>query len=498
MNRIEQWKQEKAGLQILPEIIRYSRNGAEAISERDKALMKWYGVFFRKHTPGYFMMRVRITNGIATAAQVRTLAEVTSQLGAGFADLTTRQQIQLRSVRMPDIPDVFQRLRGVGLTTLQTGMDNVRNVIGCPVAGLTPRELLDASPIARELTRRFLGKPEYANLPRKFNVAVTGCPENCVGVESQDVGLVPARRGDRIGFNVLAGGKMGSGGYRRADALDVFVAPDAAAAVVAAAIRVFRDHGPREARSRSRFAFLLDDWGPARVRAAVEAEYGAPLEPAGDDARSAARTDHMGVYRQGDGRSFVGLVVPGGRMTAAQLARLARLADTYGSGEVRFTTEQNVIIPNVTDAALRDLLAEPLLEELPYAPPEVLRGLVVCTGIDFCDLALVDTKARAIPMTRALAAKLADRKEPLRIAWSGCPASCANHQTADIGFEGTKTRINGTVVEAVDVWVGGRGGPRPCAGQRIMENVPMTEVPSVLEYLARFFPKARPTVGRDG
>ncbi len=498
MNRIEQFKQEKPGLQILPEILRYSRGGADAISERDKALMKWYGVFFRKHTPGYFMMRVRITNGIATAAQVRTLAAVTAQLGAGFADVTTRQQLQLRSVRMADIPDVFRQLRAVGLSTLQTGMDNVRNVIGCSAAGLTPRALLDASPVARELTRSFLGKHEYANLPRKFNVAVTGCLENCVGAESQDVALVPARWGDRIGFNMLAGGKMGSGGYHRAEPLDVFVAPDAAAAVVAAAIRVFRDHGPREARSRSRFAFLLDDWGAARVRAAVEAEYGARLEPAGDDARTPTRTDHMGVYRQHDGRSFVGLVVPGGRVTATQLAELAHLADTYGSGEVRFTTEQNLLIPNVTDTALRELLAEPLLHELPYAPPEVLRGLVVCTGIDFCDLALVDTKARAIPMTRALAAKLADRKDPLRIAWSGCPASCANHQSADIGFEGTKVRIDGTVVEAVDVWVGGRGGPRPCAGQRIMENVPMTEVPSVLEHLARFFPKPRPAVGRDG
>ncbi len=492
MNRIEEFKKEKEGLEILPEIIRYGRTGADAISERDRALMKWYGVFFRKHTPGFFMMRVRITNGIATAAQVRTLAEITASLGAGFADITTRQQIQLRSVRMEDIPDVFQRLRAVGLTTLQTGMDNVRNVIGCPVAGLISRELLDASPVARELTRLFVGERAYTNLPRKFNVAITGCLENCVSAESQDVALVPASRADRIGFNILVGGKMGSGGYRRADSLDAFVEPAAAAAAAAAIVRVFRDHGPREARSRCRFAFLIEDWGIGRVRAAVEETLGAALEPAGEDARAGGPTDHMGIYRQKDGRSFVGLVVPGGRVTAEQLGDIARLAGTYGSGEVRFTTEQNLIIPNVSDAALRELTAESLLKELAYDTPQVLRGLVVCTGIDFCDLALIDTKARALPMTRTLAAKLADRKEPIRIHWSGCPAGCGNHQLADIGFEGTRVRRNGKVEEAVDVWVGGRSGPVPRSGQRIMENVPVDDLPAVLEYLVRFFPKQRP------
>jgi ferredoxin-nitrite reductase len=254
---------------------------------------------------------------------------------------------------------------------------------------------------------------------------------------------------------------------------------------------VFRDHGPREARNRSRFAFLVEDWGVARVRAAVEEACGRPLEPAGEDARGPERTDHIGIYRQQDGRSFVGLVVPGGRVTAAQLAEVARLAETYGSGEVRFTTEQNLIIPNVSDPALRELTQEPLLGELPYNPPEILRGFVVCTGIDFCDLALIDTKARALPMTRALAARLADRKEPLRMHWSGCPAGCGNHQLADIGFEGTKVRVKDKVVEAVDVWVGGRGGPDPRPGQRILENVPLSDLPEVLDYLARYFPKQR-------
>jgi ferredoxin-nitrite reductase len=491
MNKVEEYKNEKNGLDIFTDIERYSREGPEAISERDKALMKWYGVFFRRHTPGFFMMRIRIPNGIATSQQVRALAEITTTLGAGFADITTRQQLQLRSVRIQHIPQVFNRLQEVGLTSLQTGMDNIRNVMGCPVAGLTPQELFDASPVVQEFTQLFVGNRSYSNLPRKFNVTITGCLENCTPAESQDIAMIPARKDDRVGFNILVGGKMGSGGYRRADSLDVFVEPQAAATVAAAVVRVFRDHGSREARNRSRFAFLVESWGVERVREAVEHELGMPLERSGEDARSAKRTDHMGIYRQQDKQSFVGLVVPTGRVKAEQLAAVARLAEVYGSGEVRFTAEQNFILSHVSDAKLGALAEEPLLKEFRYDPPEVLRGLVTCTGIDFCDLALIDTKARALPMIRTLAEKLKDYKNPLRIAWSGCPAGCANHHLASIGLEGTRTRVNGKVVEAVDVYVGGRSGREPKAGQRIMEAVPCEDLPEVMEYLARYYPKER-------
>jgi ferredoxin-nitrite reductase len=491
MNKVEEYKSEKDGLDILTDIERYSREGPEGISERDKALMKWYGVFFRRHTPGFFMMRIRLPNGIATSQQVRVLAEITTTLGAGFADITTRQQIQLRSVRIQHIPQVFDRLQDVGLTSLQTGMDNIRNVIGCPVAGLTTQELFDASPVVHEFTQLFVGNRAYSNLPRKFNVTITGCRENCTPAESQDIAMIPARKDGRVGFHILVGGKMGSGGYRRADQLDVFVEPRAAASVAAAIVRVFRDHGSREARNRSRFAFLVESWGSERVRAAVEHEFGRPLERSGEDARSRKRTDHMGIYRQQGKQNFIGLVVPTGRVKAGQLAEVARLAEVYGSGEVRFTAEQNFILPQVDDAKLGALAEEPLLKEFRYDPPEVLRGLVTCTGIDFCDLALIDTKARALPLTRILAEKLKDYKNPLRIAWSGCPAGCANHHLASIGLEGARTRVNGKVVEAVDVYVGGRSGREPKAGQRIMEAVPCDDLLEVMEYLIRYYPKER-------
>lgn len=233
MNKIEQLKAEKDGLEIVKKIPEFAHQGWEAISEGDLERLKWSGLFFRKHTPGFFMMWVRITSGITDATQLRTLAAIAAEFGRGRLDITTRQQLQLRWLRIEDIPTVVDRLTEVGLTSLQTGMDNIRNVVGCPVAGLTSTELLDASPVAQQLTAMFVGDKSFTNLPRKFNVTITGCRENCVHAETQDLALVPATRssdGAEVkGFNVLVGGKLGSGGYRIASPLDLFIAPEDAA-----------------------------------------------------------------------------------------------------------------------------------------------------------------------------------------------------------------------------------------------------------------------------
>ena len=229
MNKFEEIKAAKDGLDVLPDIERYARIGWEAITDDDKVRMKWYGLFFRKHTPGYFMLRIRIPNGIATAEQIRTVGELANEFGRGELDLTTRQQIQLRWFRIEHVPAIFARLAAAGLEVRQTGMDNIRNVMGCPLAGITTHELLDASPVARAYTARFVGNKAFSNLPRKFNVAITGCMDNCVLLETQDIALGPAMRqvdGETVvGFNVMIGGKQGSGGYTAAQSLDVFARP---------------------------------------------------------------------------------------------------------------------------------------------------------------------------------------------------------------------------------------------------------------------------------
>ncbi len=494
MNRIEAMKAEKDGLDVQEDLARFAREGWKTLGDDDKERLKWVGVFHRRPTPGHFMMRVRMPNGIVSAAQARLLGEITREAGRAsgrpIADVTTRQQIQLRWVTLENVPEVIARLEAAGLSSLQTGMDNIRGIIGCPATGLTPGELLDTAPIATAFQKIFLGNKAFTNLPRKFNVTITGCLEHCTGGETQDISLTPAVTGHEPGFNLAVGGKQGSGGLVFATPLDAFVRPDEAADVCAAIALVFRDHGPRESRSKARLAFLLEVWGAARMRAELEKRLGRSLPPAGADARLATHTDHVGVFRQKQaGLNYVGLKTPVGRLTGEQLLELARLAEQYGRGELRFTPLQNVLLPHVPDARLGDLTQEPLLRALPYNPSEVARGLVACTGTDFCNLALIDTKTRALALAKEFEARFGSTR-PIAVRWSGCPAGCGNHHTADIGLQGCKVKVNGKIVDGVHVFVGGRGGADARAGLRILEDLPCDQLPEVLERLVRFFPRA--------
>ena len=487
MNKFEEIKASKDGLDVLPDILRYAQLGWEAITDDDKARMKWYGLFFRKHTPGYFMLRLRIPNGIATAAQLRTLAAISRDYGRGEMDLTTRQQIQLRWFRIEHVPDIFERLHAAGIEHRQTGMDNVRGVMGCPLAGLSRNELIDASPIVRSLSQRLVGDRSFTNLPRKFNVSISGCVENCVPGASQDLALVPAVReaGRRLGFNILVGGKMGSGGFTPARSLNVFTGPEQAEALCVQVILLFRDHGLREARARARLAFLLDEWGMDRFRAELEARCGWPLEPAGIDLRRTYEADHIGVtpLRQPD-RYAVGLAVPVGKLRAEQVEQLADLVEEYADGTLRLSPAQNVVLCGVSGARLRALFDEPLLAELRHDPSPAIRGTVACTGIGLCDLALTDTKAHALDAARQLDRVLPACGRPLSINWSGCPAGCGNHLSADIGLQGGKARTRGRVEEVYQIFVGGRSGQAARPGQQLLAQVPAAEVPALLERLA--------------
>ena len=489
MNKIEEYKREKDGLDILDDIPRYAAEGWEKITDGDKELMKWAGVFFRRQTPGRFMMRLRFANGFMSAAQLRTIGEISRDFGKGFADITTRQQMQLREFKINDVPEIWQRLRAVDLISLQTGMDNIRGVIGCPVAGLTPNELFDASPVAREFTQMFIGNKAFTNLPRKFNVTITACKEACTHAEAQDLALTPALKeinGALVaGFNVAVGGKLGSGGFRMASPLNLFVTPDEAASVCSHVVMIFRDHGGRELRTKARLAFLIEAWGVEKFRHELERRVDRPLASAGNDQRTPKHTDHIGVLRQRQaGLNYIGLAVPVGRMTSEQMLQVADLAENFGNGELRLTVGQNVIITNVPDQKIGELTDEPVLRELRYDPSEVMRGLVSCTGMDYCHFALIETKERALKTARALEAKLG-KTQPLRMHWSGCPASCGNHTLADIGLLGKNIKLNGEVVEAVDVFAGGAGGCEANFPIKLLEDVPCDDLPEVLAGLVK-------------
>jgi nitrite reductase (NADH) large subunit len=501
-NKVEDMKAEKDGLDCLPDVLKYAPNNAwQELTEDDKQRAKWHGLFFRKATPGNFMLRLRLGGGQTNARQLRVIAELSDQHGKGFCDLTTRQQIQMRWFTLADVEDIWRRLAAVGLHSMQTGMDNVRGVCGCPVAGLTPHELLDATPVIREFNELLVNNREFTNLPRKFNVTITGCLENCCHPETQDIGLVPAYReldGQQVnGFNILVGGKQGSGGYTPASPLNVFARPEEAAAACGEIVRIFRDHGPRATRTRARMAFLIEDRGIAWFRGELERRLGRRLEKAGTDLRKKTHTDHLGINPQrhapraeGPKLYYVGLLVPVGRITTDQMRAIADLAERYGNGEVRVTTGQNLIVANVPESLIGALSDEPIFRELPYDPSPVMRGLVACTGIDYCPLALIETKGWAMKVARELEERTKGRKVlPLTIHWSGCPAGCGLHSVATIGLQGCRSRVNNEIVDAAHICVKGKAGPKPVIATDVMYDVPCEQLADTLEPLVNYLPR---------
>jgi NAD(P)H-nitrite reductase large subunit len=503
VNKVEQVKTEKDGLDSLPDILRLAANDNWAeMTDADKQRFKWYGLFYRQQTPGNFMLRLRFEAGRSNARQFRVIADLSDEFGKGFCDLTTRQQIQMRWFTLGDVPEIWRRLDEVGLHSRQTGMDNIRGVCGCPASGLTPHGLLDPTPVIAEFNRLILDNKEFTNLPRKFNVTITGCMENCCHPETQDIGLVPAMRemdgGQVNGFNVLVGGKQGSGGYCPAQPLDVFARPEDAARLCAEITRIFRDHGSRATRNRARLAFLIQDRGIGWMRSELENRWSRSLHRAGTDMRKPHHVDHLGIHPQKcsshvpaeSAPYYVGFLVPVGRITTTQMRAVADLAERYGTGDIAVTVGQNLIIPNIPNDRVGALSEEPLFKELPFDPSPILRGLVTCTGTDYCGMALIETKGYALKVARELEQRFAGRKVlPLTIHWSGCPAGCGMHQVSTIGLQGCRSRINGQIVDAAHVCVKGQTGPNPTIATDLMYDVPCDRLVEALEPLVSFLPR---------
>ncbi|MBD0345734.1 MAG: ferredoxin--nitrite reductase, partial [Coleofasciculus sp. Co-bin14] len=451
--------------------------------------LKWLGVFFRPVTPGKFMLRMRIPNGILTSTQMRVLAEVVQRYGEdGSADITTRQNLQLRGIRIEDISDIFRRFESVGLTSVQSGMDNVRNITGSPVAGIDAAELIDTRELVQQtqdmITNEGQGNPEFTNLPRKFNIAIAGGRDNSVHAEINDLAFVPAYKDGILGFNVIVGGFFSAKRCDAAIPLNAWVTPGDVVDVCRAVLEVYRDNGLRANRQKARLMWLIDEWGIEKFRAEVENYLGRTLQSEAEkDEIDWDKRDHIGVYPQKQpGLNYVGLHIPIGRLYAQDMFDLARIAEVYGSGEIRLTVEQNVIIPNVPDSRLEAFLAEPLLERFSVNPDPLTRALVSCTGAQFCNFALIETKNRALAAIKELEAEL-DLPHPVRIHWTGCPNSCAQPQVADIGLMGTKVRKNGKTLEGVDVYMGGKVGKDAQLGSCVQKGIPCEDLKPMLREL---------------
>ncbi|MEA5519280.1 ferredoxin--nitrite reductase [Limnoraphis robusta] len=490
LNKFEKFKAEKDGLAVQTEIEEFARIGWEAMDETDRDhRLKWLGVFFRPVTPGKFMLRLRMPSGVINSQQMRVLAEIVQRYGDdGNADITTRQNLQLRGIRLEDIPDIFRRMQQVGLTSIQSGMDNVRNITGSPVAGLDADELYDTRELVQQvqdmITNSSQGNPEFTNLPRKFNIAIAGCRDNSVHAEINDIAFVPAFKNETFGFNVLVGGFFSAKRCEAAIPLKVWVKPEQVVAICRAILEVYRDNGPRANRQKSRLMWLIDEWGIDKFRSEVENQMGETLEAEAEkDEILWEKRDHIGVYSQKQtGFNYVGLNVPIGRLYANDMFELARLAEVYGQGELRLTVEQNVIIPDISDSRLNAFLTEPFLEKFSINPAPLTRALVSCTGAQFCNFAMIETKNRALALVKELEAELSLDK-PVRIHWTGCPNSCGQPQVADIGLMGTKARKNGKMVEGVDLFMGGKVGKDAELGTCVQKGIPCEDLKSVLRDL---------------
>ncbi len=488
LNKFEKFKAEKDGLAIKDELDHFAQIGWEAMDKTDlEHRLKWVGVFYRPVTPGKFMMRLRVPNGIISSEQMRVLGEIVQRYGDdGNADITTRQNLQLRGIRIEDIPDIFQRLKSVGMTSVQSGMDNVRNITGSPMAGLDADELIDTRELVQKvqdmITNCGQGNYQFSNLPRKFNIAIEGGRDNSVHAEINDIAFVPAYKEGELGFNVVVGGFFSAKRCEAAIPMNVWVRPNQEVVDLCRGIlEVYRDNGLRANRQKSRLMWLIDEWGIEEFRARVANHLGYPLATAAEkDAIDWEKRDHLGVFPQKQEElSYIGLCVPVGRLFADDMFDLARIAEVYGSGELRLTVEQNVIIPNIAAENMATLLTEPLLAKFTPNPTPLQRALVSCTGAQFCNFALIETKNKAVDLIRQLDAEL-NIPRGVRIHWTGCPNSCGQPQVADIGLMGTKARKDGKTVEGVDLYMGGKVGKDAHLGSCVQKGIPCEDLKSVL------------------
>jgi ferredoxin-nitrite reductase len=418
--------------------------------------------------------------------------------GNRYADLTTRQDIQLHWIRIADVPRIWQRFWDVGLTTVQACGDSARNVCACPVSGIDAGEVVEAFPVAQAISAFFTGNREYANLPRKFKIAVTGCLEDCARIEINDIGLWPAEQSDgSIGFNVLIGGGL-SDGERMASDIDVFIRPDQAVELCRGVAQLFGELGNRENRGLARMRYLAQELGPEGFRSALDERTRFALEPAAKELTNRYRGDHVGVHPQKQpGLMYVGASVPVGRMHGIELIEMARLAETYGDGSVRIGTDQNFILSGIPEDRVDDLLSEQLMKTYSPFPGPFERGVVACTGSEFCRFAVVETKERAVKWARTLDAKLADTGTAdagvIRMHFSGCSASCAQPQIADIGFRGDIAHVGEHIEEAVDIGLGGSLGPDAAFIDWITGALPVDQVPdALLRVVGRYQSERRP------
>lgn len=513
LNGNEQTKKDDDGLNVRTRIETiYAHRGFDSIDGADlRGRMRWWGLYTQRK-PGidggktailepeelddeHFMMRVRIDGGRLTTEQLRVVGEISEEFARGTADITDRQNVQYHWIRIEDVPEIWKRLEAVGLSTTEACGDTPRVIVGSPVAGIAEDEIIDGTSAIDEIHRRYIGSKEFSNLPRKFKTAISGSPVLDVVHEINDVAFVGVRHPEHgPGFDLWVGGGLSTNpkiGIR----LGAWVPLEDVPEVWAGVASIFRDYGYRRLRTRARLKFLVADWGPEKFRQVLEDEYlKRPLSdgPAPEEPVQRWR-DHIGVHRQQDGRYYVGFAPRVGRVDGATLTKIADLAEAHGSGRLTTTVEQKMIVLDVTEDQVESLVAGLEALDLQVKPSPFRRGTMACTGIEFCKLAIVETKQRGSSLIDELERRLPEFDEPITINLNGCPNACARIQVADIGLKGQLVMDdNGEQVEGYQVHLGGALGLEPGFGRKVRGlKVTATQLPDYVERLLHRFQEER-------
>ncbi len=484
LNAAEQMKRDDNPLNVKERIYEYAdkwRRGeitsVDNIFTADlRSRFRWYGLYTqRPEEDGYFMWRIRIPGGVLTSEQTRVIGRISQEFGHDVADITDRQNVQLHWIRLPDVPDIWERLESVGLQTTEACGDTPRIILGCPLAGVDADEILDSTQLIFEVNERIVGDPEFSNLPRKYKSSITGCRHQCAVHEANDLSFVGNVLDDGTkGYDVWVGGGLSST-PRFAERLGVFVKPEQVLETFIGVTSIFRDYGYRRSRNKARLKFLMAEWGPELFRQVLEEKYLGYKLPDGPAAKPSndVHRDHTGVGRQKDGQNYLGFALRNGRITGTELLALGDLADEEGQGRLRATTQQKMVLLDIPDERLAATMDK--LDNLgfPVFSSAFRTGMMACTGIEFCKLSIVETKARADWLYDQLEHRLPDFDEPIRINVNGCPNSCARYQLADIGFMGVlvteKVNGNGEVekLEGFNVHIGGYLGEPRAFGRKV-------------------------------
>ena len=501
--RSERLKREKNPWEAFEEIRAFAREGrASVVPEWAEFYFKWWGIYTQGDGAGvtggtggtgkateYFMMRIGIPNGIATAAQLRAIGTLTRDHARNLADITTRQAIQLHWLTVDSLPAAVELLDSVGLSPRGACGDVVRNVTGCPMAGIDGHELIDASPLARAVAREVNGNSEFYNLPRKFKITVTGCPVWCSYPEINDIAITAVKRGEEIGYSVRVGGGLSADPHLGVK-LDAFVHEDQAVAVVRGIVEIFREQqGLRESRDRARLKhlFLREGWTAERFLEVLQSKLAFTLEPGvKEQVPDDVFRDHVGVNPQKQpGLYSVGATVLNGRMSGDQLLAIADLAEKYGGAEIRTTVMQNFVIPHVPKANLDTVLAGLKAIGLTVEANNFWRGAVACTGTEFCKLAITETKGFARWLVEELEGRIPGFDQPIKLHVTGCPNSCGQHWIADVGLEGKKIKHDGKLEDAWSFALGGALGEHAGVARVVNYRCLSSDVPDALERLLR-------------